>query len=382
MDFALSDDTKNLRDAAREFGEREIKPRAAYFDERQEFPRETVRKMGELGFLGIIIPEEYGGAGLTYIDYVTIVEEISAADASLGITVAAHNSLCTNHLYMFGNEAQKGKYLPDLASGRKLGAWGLTENSAGSDAGGTRTTAVRDGDEWVVNGSKTFTTHGTVGEIAVFVAVTRPGLGHKGISAFVVEKGTPGFKAGKKENKLGHRASDTAELVFDNCRLPAANLIGEEGRGFSDCLRVLEGGRISIAALGLGIARAAYEASLQYAQSRQQFGQPIARFQAIQFMLADMHARIEAARALIHRAAWLKDRGERCLRESAMAKLYAGETAVRVTNDAVQIHGGYGYVKDYPVERYYRDSKLITIGEGTSEIQRLVIARTLLRQAD
>ncbi|MBI2836849.1 MAG: acyl-CoA dehydrogenase family protein [Acidobacteria bacterium] len=379
MDFSLSDETKALRDAAREFAEREIKPHAAYYDEQQEFPRDTVRKLGELGFMGILVPEEYGGAGLTYVDYVAIVEEISAADASLGITVAAHNSLCTNHILLFGSEAQKRKYLPDLASGRKLGAWGLTENSAGSDAGGTRTTAVLSADEWIVNGSKTFTTHGTVGDVAVFVAVTRPGLGHRGISAFVVERGTPGFRAGKKENKLGHRASDTAELIFDMCSLPAENLIGEEGSGFSDCLKVLDGGRISIAALGLGIARAAYEAALEYSKVREQFGQPIANFQAVRILLADMHARIEASRALIYRAACLKDAGQRATRESAMAKVHAGETAVKVANDAIQIHGGYGYTKDYPVERYYRDSKLITIGEGTSEIQRLVIARTLLR---
>ncbi|MEW6368490.1 MAG: acyl-CoA dehydrogenase family protein [Acidobacteriota bacterium] len=379
MDFSLSEETKSLRNVAREFVEKEIRPKAAAWDEKQEFPWETVRKMGDLGFLGVLVPEEYGGANLSYVDYATIVEEISAGDASMGITVAAHNSLCTNHLCLFGSDEQKRRYLPDLASGRKLGAWGLTESSAGSDAGGTRTTAVRDGGEWVINGSKTFITHGSVGEIAVFVAVTTPGRGHRGISAFVVEKGTPGFHAGKKENKLGHRASDTSELVFDNCRVPLENLVGEEGQGFRDCLEVLDGGRISIAALGLGIARAAYEAALAYAKTREQFGAPIANLQAIQFMLADMHARVEAARMLIMRAAAWKDTGRSTTRQSAMAKLFAGETAVRVSNDAVQIHGGYGYIKEYPVERYYRDSKLMTIGEGTSEIQRLVIARTLLK---
>jgi alkylation response protein AidB-like acyl-CoA dehydrogenase len=378
VEFTFTEDQEMLRRTVREFAEQEIAPTMMEFDEKQEFPREIMAKVGELGLLGIIFPEEYGGAGLTYIDYVIAVEEISRVDGSIGIAVAAHNSLCSNHIYECASEEQKRRYLPKLATGEWIGAWSLTEPTAGSDASGTRTQARRDGDGWVLNGSKTFTTHGAVGDLCVVFAVTDPAKEKHGISAFAVEKGTPGFRAGKKENKMGLRASDTSEVIMEDCRVSDDQLLGKPGEGFVDAMRVLDGGRISIAALALGMARGAYDAAVKYATEREQFRKPIAAFQAIQFMLADMATEIDAASLLIHRAAWRKDRGLKVTRESAMAKLYASEVGVRVCDRALQIFGGYGYVKDFPVEKFYRDVKLCTIGEGTSEIQRLVIARDLL----
>ena len=380
MDFTFTEDQEMLRRTVREFAEHEIAPTMMEFDEKQEFPREIMAKVGELGLLGIIFPEEYGGAGLTYIDYVIAVEEISRVDGSIGIAVAAHNSLCSNHIYECANEEQKRRYLPKLTTGEWIGAWSLTEPTAGSDASGTRTQARRDGDGWVLNGSKTFTTHGAVGDLCVVFAVTDPSKGKHGISAFAVEKGSPGYRAGKKENKMGLRASDTSEVIMEDCRVGDDQLLGKLGEGFVDAMKVLDGGRISIAALALGMARGAYAAALKYSTEREQFNKPIAAFQAIQFMLADMATEIDAASLLINRAAWLKDRGMKVTRESAMAKLYASEVGVRVCDRALQIYGGYGYVKDFPVEKFYRDVKLCTIGEGTSEIQRLVIARDLLSQ--
>ncbi len=379
MDFSYKPEHRMIRKVAREFAETEIKPIAADYDERQAFPWETVRKMGKLGLLGIIFPKEYGGAGADYIGYAIGVEELSRVDGSHGITMAAHVSLCSNHIYMCGTEEQKQRFLVPLARGEKIGAWGLTEPSAGSDASGTKTTAVLDGDEWVLNGSKIFITHGSVGDIAVMLAVTDKGKGHRGISSFIVEKGTEGFTAGTKENKLGLRASDTAEMVLQDCRIPKENQLGKLGDGFRDALRVLDGGRISIGALGLGIAQGAYEESVKYAKEREQFGRPIADFQAIQHMLANMAMEIDAARMLLYRAAYWKSQGKKVTREGAMAKLYCSEVAMRTTTKAIQIHGGYGYTKDYPVERFFRDAKLCEIGEGTSEIQRLVIAREVLR---
>jgi alkylation response protein AidB-like acyl-CoA dehydrogenase len=335
--------------------------------------------LGEMGLLGVIFPEEYGGAGLGYIEYVIAIEELSRIDGSVGIIVAAHNSLCSNHIYKFGSEEQKKKYLAPLVQGKKIGAWSLTEPEAGSDAAGTRTTAVRDGKNWLLNGSKTFCTNGHYADTAVVMAVTDKSKNSHGISAFIVEKGTPGFKPGKKENKLGLRASDTSELILSDCRIPAENLLGAEGDGFIGSLKILDGGRISIAALGLGMAQGALEAATKYAKQRKQFGQTISEFQAIQFKLAEMATEVEAARLLVYQAAWLADRKDvRFTKESSMAKLYAGEVAVRVANECVQIHGGYGFIKDYPAEKFYRDVKLCTIGEGTSEIQKLVIARQLL----
>jgi alkylation response protein AidB-like acyl-CoA dehydrogenase len=332
-----------------------------------------------MGLLGVIFPEKYGGAGLGYVEYAVAIEELSRVDGSIGILVAAHNSLCTNHIYKFGTEEQKQRYVAPLARGEKLGCWSLTEPNAGSDAGGTRTTAARQGTCWVLNGAKTFTTNGHYADVCVAMAVTDAAKGSKGISAFIIEKGTSGFKPGKKENKLGLRASDTSEVLFSDCRISGDHLLGKEGHGFKNSLEILDGGRISIAALGLGMAQGAYEAALKYAKQRKQFGKAIAEFQAIQFKLADMATQIEAARLLTYQAAWLADQGDRRLtRESSMAKLYAGEVAVRVANEAVQIFGGYGFIKDYPAEKYYRDVKLCTIGEGTSEIQRMVIARQLL----
>src|SRR6201997_574867 len=355
------------------------------WDEASHFPMEIMPKLGEMGLLGVIFPEEYGGAGLGYIEYVIALEELSRVDGSIGIIVAAHNSLCSNHIFKFGTEAQKQKYLVPLAQGKKIGAWSLTEPEAGSDAGGTRTIASRDSKYWVINGAKTFTTNGHYADVCVAMAVTDKSKASHGISAFIIEKGTPGFKPGKKENKLGLRASDTSEVVFSDCKVPAENLLGKEGEGFVNSLQILDGGRISIASLGLGMAQGAYEASVRYAKQRKQFGKAIAEFQAIQFKLADMATQIEAARLLTYQAAWLADSAIaagsddlRITRESSMAKLYAGEVAVRVANEAVQIHGGYGFIKDYPAEKYYRDVKLCTIGEGTSEIQRLVIARQIL----
>jgi alkylation response protein AidB-like acyl-CoA dehydrogenase len=379
VDFAFTEEQELLRRTIREFAASEIAPHVMEWDERQVYPREVVRKAAELGCLGAIFPEEYGGAGLGYVDYVLIVEELSRVDGSIGISVAAHNSLCTNHIYTAGTEEQRRRYLPKLTSGEWIGAWSLTEPTAGSDAGGTRTTARRNGDGWILNGSKTFTTHGSVGDVAVVFAVTDPAAGKHGISAFAVEKGTPGFRAGKKENKMGLRASDTAEVVMEDCRLADSQRLGPEGQGFVDAMRVLDGGRISIAALALGMARGAYEAALAYAAERKQFGKAIAEFQAVQFMLADMATEIDAAALLTYRAAWMKDQGAKTTKESSMAKLFASEVGVRAADRALQIFGGYGYVKDFPAEKYYRDVKLCTIGEGTSEIQRLVIARELLR---
>jgi alkylation response protein AidB-like acyl-CoA dehydrogenase len=349
------------------------------WDEKQIFPLDVLKKLAQLGFLGILIPPEFGGAGLGYTEYVTVVEELSRVDGSIGISVAAHNSLCTGHIYNFGSIDQRHRFVVPLAKGEKIGAWSLTEPEAGSDAGGTQTIARLDGDHWILNGQKTFTTHGTYGDICVAMAVTDRSAGHHGISAFILEKGMPGFSAGKKENKLGLRASDTSTMIFEDCRVPKENLLGEPGNGFIDALKVLDGGRISIAALGVGMAQGAYEAAMHYAKQRKQFGKPIAEFQAIQFKLADMATEIEAARLLTHRAAWMKDQGMQTTLQSSMAKLYAGEVAVRVANECVQVHGGYGFIKDYPAEKFYRDVKLCTIGEGTSEIQRLVIAREILR---
>ena len=385
MDFSLTDEQQQLRRTVREFAEGEIAPHVMEWDEASKFPSEIIPKLAEMGFLGVIFPEKYGGAGMGYVEYAIIIEELSRVDGSIGIIVAAHNSLCTNHIYKFGTDAQREKYVTPLAQGQKLGCWSLTEPEAGSDAGGTRTVAAKQGDCWVINGAKTFTTNGHHADVCVAMAVTDAAKKHHGISAFIIEKGTPGFRPGKKENKLGLRASDTSEVVFSDCRVPAENILGRQGEGFVNSLQILDGGRISIASLGLGMAQGAYECSVRYAKQRKQFGKTISEFQAIQFKLADMAMQIEAARLLTYRAAWLADRAiangdadARITRESSMAKLYAGEVAVKVANEAVQIHGGYGFIKDYPAEKYYRDVKLCTIGEGTSEIQRLVIARQLL----
>jgi alkylation response protein AidB-like acyl-CoA dehydrogenase len=379
LDFTFSEEQKQLRKSVREFAEGEIAPHVMEWDEVSHFPTELLPKLGEMGLMGVIFPEEYGGAGLGYIEYATVIEELARVDGSVGLFVAAHNSLCSNHIYKFGSEEQKKKYLVPLAQGKKLGAWSLTEPEAGSDAGGTRTTAVRNGQDWILNGSKTFTTNGTHADVCVAMAVTDRSKNSHGISAFILEKGIPGFRPGKKENKLGMRASDTSEVIFTDCRVPASQLLGPEGEGFISSLKVLDGGRISIAALGLGMAQGALEAATRYAKQRKQFGQAISEFQAVQFKLADMATQVEAARLLVYQAAWLADqKNVRFTRESSMAKLFASEVAVRVANECVQIHGGYGFIKDYPAEKYYRDVKLCTIGEGTSEIQRLVIARQLL----
>ena len=381
MDFSLNDHQRAVRDAARVFARKEIDPIVEEIDEAQRFPREIFDHAGELGFLGILVPEELGGSGLDYVDYVLILDEISTVDPSIGLSVAAHNSLCTNHILKFGSETQKQRWLPELAHGRMIGAWSLTEPSAGSDAAGTRSTARKVEGGWVLNGSKTFTTHGSVGDVCVVMAVTDPdGARHHNISAFVLEKGMEGFRPGKKENKLGSRASDTAEVVMEDCFAPDDHLLGEPGEGFVQALKILDGGRISIAALGLGTARGAYETALDYSKHREQFGKPIASFQAIQFYLAEMATRIAAAEALTLAAAMAMDRGEKVSRLAAEAKLYTGETAVFCAERGVQIHGGYGYIKDYRAEKFYRDCKICTIGEGTSEIQRLVIARQLLKE--
>jgi alkylation response protein AidB-like acyl-CoA dehydrogenase len=377
--FVLTEDQEHMRREIRTFAAREIAPHVSAWDEASEFPADAIRKLGAMGYMGIIFPPEYGGAGLGYVDYVLAIEELSAVDGSVGITLAAHNSLGTNHIFLAGNEAQKQKYMPRLASGEWLAAWGLTEPGSGSDAGGARTSAVRHGDHYVLNGNKTFITNGHYADLAVVIAVTDRSKGTHGLSAFIVEKGTKGFYPGKKENKLGLRASDTSELIFDNCEIPAENLLGAEGEGFVDAMRVLDGGRISIAALSLGIARGALDAALKYTKERRQFGKAIAEFQGIQWKLADMATELDAARLLTQRAAVLKDAGRKVTRESAMAKLYASEVAVRICNEAVQLFGGYGFIKDYPVEKFYRDVKLCTIGEGTSEIQRMVIAREILK---
>ncbi len=375
----VPEETRILRTTIREFAEAEIAPHVMEWDEAQHFPMELVPKLAELGILGAVTPAKYAGSGLSYPEYVAVVEELSRVDGSIGLFVAAHNSLCVNHIYTAGNEEQRLRFLPALASGKKIGAWGLTEAGAGSDAGGTQTTAVRDGGQYVLNGSKNFITNASIADTYVLMAVTDRERKDHGISAFIVERGTPGFAVGKKENKLGLRASDTASIILEDCRLPAANLLGAEGEGFIDSLRVLDSGRISIAALAVGMAQGAYEHSLHYAKVRKQFGKAIAAFQAIQFKLADMATEIEAARLLTLKAAELREQGRQTTKESSMAKLFAGEVAVRVANEAVQIHGGYGFIKDFPVEKYYRDVKLCTIGEGTSEIQRMVISRQILK---
>lgn len=379
MDFAVEEEEASLRKQVREFAEAEIRPHVLEWDEGQQFPAEAVRLCGQLGYLGAIFPEELGGSGLSYIQYAILIEELARVDPSVGLIVAAHNSLCSNHIFTAGSREQKERYLPRLASGEWIGCWSLTEPEAGSDAGGTRTSAVRSGDEWVLNGSKTFTTNAHVASVCVAMAVTDRTASQHGISAFIIERGTPGLRTGKKENKLGMRASDTGEVIFENCRLGDTQLLGQLGEGFVDSLRILDGGRISIAALSVGTAQGAYDAALRYSKQRKQFGRPISEFQAIQNKLADMATSIEAARLLTYRAGWMKDQGQRVTKESAMAKLFASEIAVRVCDDALQIHGGYGFTKDYPVEKFYRDVKLCTIGEGTSEIQRLVIARQLLK---
>jgi len=378
MQFELTEEQQQIKMSVREFAESEIAPHVMEWDESQHFPVELQPKLAELGLMGVIFPEEYGGAGMGYVEYATIIEELSRVDGSVGISVAAHNSLCSNHIYQYGTEEQKQKYLAPLASGTHLGAWGLTEPSAGSDASGTKSTATRTDGGWVVNGSKNFITNASVGALAILMAVTDRAKGNRGISAFVVELDNPGIRVGKKENKLGMRASDTCTLVMEDCRLASDALLGEEGGGWVDSMKILDGGRISIAALSVGLARGAYEASLKYSKERRQFGRPICEFEAIQFYLSEMATEIDAARLLTQRAAAAKDAGEIVTRFSAQAKLYASEIAVRVTDLGIQIHGGYGFTKDFPVEKYYRDVKLCTIGEGTSEIQKLVIAKQLL----
>jgi alkylation response protein AidB-like acyl-CoA dehydrogenase len=379
MNFELTEEQNQIRMSVREFAEAEIAPHIMEWDETQHFPIELKPKLAELGLMGVIFPEEYGGAGMGYIEYASIIEELSRVDGSVGISIAAHNSLCSNHIYSFGTEEQKQKFLVPLARGEHLGAWGLTEPGAGSDASGTRSMAVRKDGGWVVNGSKNFITHAIHADTCVAVAVTDRSKRSKGISAFIFEKGMKGFSPSKKENKLGLRASETASVVFEDCLVPEANLLGEEGQGFVNAMEVLDGGRISIAALAVGIAQGAYESALRYSKERQQFGRPISEFQAIQFKLADMATQLDAARLLMYRAAWLKDEGKKVTKESSMAKLFASEVGVKICEEAIQIHGGYGYTKDYPPEKYWRDSKLCTIGEGTSEIQRIIIAREILQ---
>jgi len=378
MSTAISSERQAIIRTLRDFCDAEIRPNVMKWDEAQEFPSEVFRKLGELGFLGVLFPEKLGGAELSYMDYQAIIEEVSCVDPSVALSLAAHNSLGSNHIYQFGSDAQRQKYIPKLASGEWLAAWGLTESEAGSDSSGTRTTAVRDGETWVLNGSKNFITNASVGRVAVLMAVTDRSKGNKGISAFIVELDNPGIRVGKKENKLGMRASDTCTLVMEDCRVPAANLLGSLGSGWVDSMKILDGGRISIAALSVGLARGAYEAALAYSRERKQFGKAISEFQAIQFYLAEMATEIDAARLLTERAAAAKDAKEPVTKLSAMAKLYASEIAVRATDRAIQIYGGYGFTKDFPVEKYYRDVKLCTIGEGTSEIQKLVIAKQLL----
>jgi alkylation response protein AidB-like acyl-CoA dehydrogenase len=379
LDFEYTPDQLQLRKAVREFAEAEIAPHVMEWDEAQTFPLEVVKKLGALGYMGAIFPEDLGGAGLGYIEYSIIIEELSRVDGSVGIIVAAHTSLCSNHIYKMGTDDQRARYLPKLATAEWIGCWSLTEPEAGSDAAGTRTNAVLDGGQYVINGSKTFTTNAHYADVCVAMAVTDRAAAQHGISAFLVEKGTPGFRCGKKENKLGLRASATGEVIFEDCRLAEGQRLGKVNEGFVDSLRILDGGRISIAALSIGMAQGAYDAALRYSKLRKQFGRPISEFQAIQHKLVDMAVDLDAARLLNYRAAWMLDRGRRVTRESSMAKLFASEAAVRIAGEAVQIHGGYGFIKDYPVEKFYRDVKLCTIGEGTSEIQRLVIARQLLK---
>jgi alkylation response protein AidB-like acyl-CoA dehydrogenase len=379
MDFEFSSEQQHLRKTIREFAEAEIRPHVTEWDESMMFPEDVFRKLAGLGVLGAVFPEELGGSGLSYVEYAAVMEELARVDPSIALSVAAHISLCANHIYTAGNQSQKERYIPKLSSGEWIGAWSLTEPESGSDAGGTRASAVRDGDFWVINGLKTFCTNIHVADVCVVMAVTDRAASSHGISAFIVEKGTPGFRPGKKENKLGMRCSPTGEVILTDCRVPGTQLLGKQGEGFVDALKMLDGGRISIAALSVGVAQGAYDAALKYSKQRKQFGRFISEFQAIQHKLADMATEIDAARLLTLRAGWMKDRGLNVNKESSMAKLFASEVAVRVSNEAVQIHGGYGFIKDYPVEKFYRDAKLCTIGEGTSEIQRMVIARQLLK---
>lgn len=379
MNFDYSETQTMIAESARDFAEKYIRPHIMEWDESQKFPVPLFKKMGKMGFMGVLVPEELGGSGLGYHEYIAVVEEISKVDPSIGLSVAAHNSLCTNHILTFGNDEQKKKWIPKLATGEHIGAWGLTEHGTGSDAGGMNTTAVKDGNEWIVNGSKNFITHGISGDIAVVIVRTGNKGDSRGMTAFVFEKGMPGFTSGKKANKLGMRASETAELFFDNCRVSDANRLGEVGQGFIQSMKILDGGRISIGALSLGIAKGAYEASLKYSKERHQFGKAISEFQAIAFKLADMATEIEASELLLHKAAFLKNNDRNMTTLGAMSKMYSSEVCVKVSTDAVQIHGGYGYTKDYPVEKFYRDSKLCTIGEGTTEIQKLVISRNILK---
>ncbi|WP_142190983.1 acyl-CoA dehydrogenase family protein [Arenibacter algicola] len=379
MSFDYSETQQLVAASAKEFAEQYIRPYVMEWDEAQTFPMEVFKKAGEMGFMGVLVPVELGGSGLGYHEYVAIIEEISKVDPSIGLSVAAHNSLCTNHILSFGNEVQKKKWIPKLATAEWIGAWGLTEHNTGSDAAGMSTTAVKEGDSWILNGAKNFITHGKSGDIAVVVVRTGEKGDSHGMTAFVVEKGTPGFSSGKKENKLGMRASETAELVFDNCKIPDSNRLGGVGEGFVQSMKILDGGRISIGALSLGISKGAYEAALKYSKERVQFGKPISQFQGISFKLADMATEIEASELLLHKAAFLKNEGRNVTKLGAMAKMYASEVCVKVANEAVQIHGGYGFTKDFPVEKFYRDSKLCTIGEGTTEIQKVVIARKILK---
>lgn len=378
MNFETSETRLAIAHSIRDFAKKHIKPFMMDWDEHQTFPSDLFHKLGEMGYMGVLVPHEYGGSEMDYHEYITVIEEISKVDSSIGLSLAAHNSLCTNHILEFGNEAQKRKWLPKLAHGEWIGAWGLTEHNTGSDAGGMSTTAIEDGDSFILNGAKNFITHGISGDVAVVIVRTGEKGDSRGMTAFVIEKGTPGFTSGKKENKMGMRASETAELIFVNCRVPKENILGKVGEGFIQSMKVLDGGRISIGALSLGIAKGAYEAALKYAQEREQFGQAIGKFQAIGFKLADMATEIEASELLLHKAAHDKIKGEKMTKIGAMAKMYASEVCVRVANEALQIHGGYGYTKDFPVEKFYRDAKLCTIGEGTTEIQKLVISRKIL----
>jgi alkylation response protein AidB-like acyl-CoA dehydrogenase len=380
MDFYLTETQKQVKQLARDFAEKEIAPLVRKYDEKGEFPFEIMKKLGEIGFLGITFPEEYGGSGLKYLDYVVIIEEISRVDPSIGLSVAAHNGLCTNHIYCFGDENQKRKYLPELCTGKKIGAWALTEPQAGSDAANLLTTAVKENNYYILNGNKVFTTHGSVGDVIVVMAVTDKTKGKNGISSFIVEKGYDGLIVGKKEDKLGMRASDTCSLIFDNCKVPVENLIGGEGQGYKQAMEILAGGRIGIAALSVGLAQGAFELSLKYSKERKAFGKYIAEFQAIQWKLADMATQIESARLLTYKAAYLKDQGKDYSLYASMAKYFASEVAVKCAIEAVQIYGGYGYIKEYPVEKFYRDAKLLTIGEGTSEIQKIIIANKILKE--
>lgn len=379
MNFDYSETQKMVAESAKEFAQQYIAPHVLEWDETQTFPIEVFKKAGEMGFMGVLVPEELGGSGLGYHEYIAILEEISKVDPAIGLSVAAHNSLCTNHILSFGNDEQKQRWIPKLATAEWLGAWGLTEHNTGSDAGGMNTTAVKDGDSWILNGAKNFITHGKSGDIAVIIARTGEKGDSHGMTAFAIEKGTPGFSSGKKEDKLGMRASETAELIFSDCRISDENRLGEVGDGFIQSMKVLDGGRISIGALSLGVSKGAYEAALKYSKERVQFGKPISQFQGISFKLADMATEIEASELLLHKAAFLKNTGRPMTTHGAMSKMYASEVCVRVANEAVQIHGGYGYTKDFPVEKFYRDAKLCTIGEGTTEIQKVVISRNILK---